>query len=477
MLDWKYHETHGKRFMRLRFAFFAALVAFSMAETLVAAPRPEGQLELEVVDAATGQPIPARLHLLNSRKRPVKLNLPDTAEFAGHFYVDGTLSLPLRRGQFTFEIDAGPEYRTQTGHFEIDRFADDSKKIEMTRFANLAREGWYAADLDFNRPARELPLIFRAEHLQNIELEKFATVLPTASPQSANRKPQAEIRIAAVPYAWDLPVWLASGDLTAILLIHRHALRDGVVDNEDDGRPRDGTLFPGDRGNGRWSEAVYHHVLNCGLRIPPAAGSGSGFNDNPVGTNRIYVHCGDSFSPEAWWEGLEQGRVFVTNGPLLRPVVEGQPPGHVFHIDGNETLSLEIGLNLATRVPVDYLEIVKDGEVYANVRLDEFKQKKGHLPPVEFDDSGWFLVRAVTNNSKNYQFASSGPYYVEKAGKPHIGRRSVQFFLDWIDAAEDRVRKLPKLSESQRNSLLAEQAKAREFFQKLLQAAGEHDLQ
>ena len=34
---------------------------------------------------------------------------------------------------------------------------------------------------------------------------------------------------------------------------------------------------------------MYYHVLNCGLRIPPVAGSGSGTNDNPVGTNRVYV--------------------------------------------------------------------------------------------------------------------------------------------------------------------------------------------
>jgi hypothetical protein len=45
--------------------------------------------------------------------------------------------LPLRRGQYTFELDAGPEYRTQHGHFEIERQAEDAKRIEMERFANL----------------------------------------------------------------------------------------------------------------------------------------------------------------------------------------------------------------------------------------------------------------------------------------------------------------------------------------------------
>jgi hypothetical protein len=474
--------------MRPKFPRLAALfltLDSITALSLHAAPRADGQLEIEVVDTATGQPIPVRVHLQNARKRPVKLNVPHTAEFGGHFYIDGRLTLPLRRGQYTFEIDAGPEYRMQTGHFEIERNADDSKRIEMTRFANLAKEGWYAADLDFDRAPRDLPLILGAEHLHDVRMSEFATMLglgagnwglgkkstPNAlspAPSLQTPAPRDKVALASAPYAWNLPVWLANDNLDAIQLIHRHSLRDGVVDSEGDGRARDLEPFSGRTGNGRWSEAIYYHVLNCGLRIPPAAGSGSGDNHNPVGTNRVYVHCGHPFTPQIWWEGLEAGRVFVTNGPLLRPLVEGQPPGFVFHLDGDETLSLEIGLNLATRVPVEYLEIIKNGEVYADVRLDEWTKKKGRLPPVEFDDSGWFLVRAVTTNPKTYQFASSGPYYVEKAGRPRVSRRSVQFFLDWIDAAEAHIRQLPQLDHEQRESLLAEHASARGFFEQLM---------
>lgn len=36
---------------------------------------------------------------------------------------------------------------------------------------------------------------------------------------------------------------------------------------------------------------------------------------------------------DAWWEGLREGKVVVTNGPL-RPKVNGQPPGHVFQAKG-----------------------------------------------------------------------------------------------------------------------------------------------
>jgi hypothetical protein len=143
----------------------------------------------------------------------------------------------------------------------------------------------------------------------------------------------------------------------------------------------------------------------------------------------------------------------------------------VFHSDTGQPLSLEIGLNLATRVPVEYLQIIKNGAVDAEVRLAEWKDKKGKLPPVMFDSSGWFLVRAVTSNPKTYQFASTGPYYVEQGDRPRICKKSVQFFLDWIAAAEERIRKLPDLSEGERSAQLAEQEKARQFFSDLLAKA------
>ena len=114
------------------------------------------------------------------------------------------------------------------------------------------------------------------------------------------------------------------------------------------------------------------------------------------------------------------------------------------------------------------MQIIKNGAVDAEVRLDEFKDRKGRLPPIHFDDSGWFLVRAVTSNPKVYQLASSGPYYVEKSEKPRVSRRSAKFFLDWIDAAEARLRERPEKDAAKRQTLLAEQQTARKFFENLL---------
>jgi hypothetical protein len=123
-------------------AFLIVFVATIWNSTF-AAPRADGQLELSIVDAETKEPVAARVHLKSTRGRPVMLRLPGSAEYGDHFYVPGRLSLPLRIGQYTMEIEATPEYRSVASQpFEIERHADDSKEVEIPRFANLADEGW-----------------------------------------------------------------------------------------------------------------------------------------------------------------------------------------------------------------------------------------------------------------------------------------------------------------------------------------------
>src|SRR4051794_37339219 len=109
----------------LLLSIFSALAPIHGDVALAATAHPDGELTIEVVDSVTGKPIAARMHLYMGRnagpgagaKRPVKLNIPGSAEFGGHFYIDGKATLPLRTGGYTFELEAGPEYITQSGHF------------------------------------------------------------------------------------------------------------------------------------------------------------------------------------------------------------------------------------------------------------------------------------------------------------------------------------------------------------------------
>src|SRR5260370_32860197 len=68
--------------------------------------------------------------------------------------------------------------------------------------------------------------------------------------------------------------------------------------------------------------AVWYRLLNCGFRLPTAAGTDAMANfaslRGPVGLNRVYVKVPNGpLDVEPWLANLKQGRTFATNGPLL----------------------------------------------------------------------------------------------------------------------------------------------------------------
>ena len=491
----------------------------------------QGRLEIRTVDQATGQPVAARMHLRNSRGQPVRP--AGTVYWKDHFVFDGSVVLNLPLGTYHFELERGPEYKLQTGYFTLEKGANDTKTINMVRYVDLASEGWWSGDLHIHRPLEEIELHLKAEDLhcapvltwwnnrnlwQNRPLPTDALFtcdgnryyhvlagedereggallyfqLPRPLPiAGASREYPSPIEFlvqarqhpgvhvdAEKPFWWDLPVWVAVGRIDSLGLANNHQQRDGMLDNEAWGKPRDRALFPPPHGNGRWSQHIYYQLLNCGFRIPPSAGSASGVLPNPVGYNRVYVYCGQEFTWDTWWENLRRGQVFVTNGPLLRPRVHGpgaEPngalPGHVFTADAGQSVELQIELKLSTRDPIEYLEIVQDGQTVHEVRLDQWAAAGGQLPVVRFERSGWMLIRAVTSHPKTYRFASTGPYYVEIGYQPKISRKAAQFFLDWV---EERIGRIKLSDAQQRAAVLAWHEQARAFWrQKVAQANAE----
>jgi hypothetical protein len=203
------------------------------------------------------------------------------------------------------------------------------------------------------------------------------------------------------------------------------------------------------------------------LRIPPGAGSASGESPNPVGYNRVYVHVDGDFTYKKWWEGFRAGRVTITNGPLLKPLANGELPGHVFQAEKGAKLDVEISLTLWTREPVSYLEIIKNGKVEHSVPFAQYL-KDSKLPMLHFDRSGWFLVRVVTDLPKTYRFAMTGPYYVEIGPQRRISKSAAQFFVDWV---YERAKQIKLDAPAERKEVLQWHRKARDYWQDLLSKA------
>ena len=467
-----------------RFTLMALFIGVGL--TSPAHARRGGELTVKVVDNDSGEPIACRMHLKNAAGKSQKIGrLP---YWKDHFVFHSEVTLELKRGNYTFEIERGPEYLPVTGYFTINDNSDDEKTVELRRVVDMKAEGWWSGDLHIHRAVKDVPLLIEAEDLHvapvitwwndrnlwenrrpeqsliALEGQRYYELLggedergggavlffgldePLKIQGSAREHPPSMRFVAEArqhpgawidiekPFWWDVPIWLASGMVDSIGLANNHMCRSTMLDNEAWGKPRPQSSYPSPNGNGLWSQDIYYHILNAGLRIPPTAGSASGVLPNPVGYNRVYAHVGDEFSYERWWEAVRAGRVVVTNGPLIRPNVEGHYPGHTFYGDPDEGLELEIGLTLTTQDDIRYVEIVKNGVVAISERLDDWVKRGGQLPPLAFDESGWFLIRVIANNEETFRFASTGPYYVEIGDQTErISRSSVQFFLDWID--------------------------------------------
>ena len=261
------------------------------------------------------------------------------------------------------------------------------------------------------------------------------------------------------PFWWDVALWLATGKMNSIGLANNHMCRDRMSESEAWGKPRFVERLPSPLGNGYWSQEIYYHVLNAGLRLPPSAGSASGVLPNPVGYNRVYVHLGKNMDHASWWKGLREGRSFVTNGPLLRVTADGKLPGTVF--TGAKEIKLELKAELATQDPIRFVEIIKNGQVERRVPFKEVMKTRS-LGAVEFKESGWLLVRAIADNNKTFRFASTAPFYVEIGPvKERISKASAQFFLEWT---RERMGRIMLDDPDQRKEVLVHHARAEKFW-------------
>lgn len=500
-------------------ASLVAAIAGGIPRQLAAA---DGELELAVRDAQTKEPTAVRIELRDARGRRVPI--PGLTRSGTQFVFDGRAVLKLKPGSYAFRLEKGPEYRLREGNFVIERGAADHHEVDMRRYVDMPAEGWWSGDLQVQLPPGQLPLVMLAEDLHMAPLVTRSNVgRPAAStaadaltgaPQAVGHTrwwvpggirvlgpgsdllllgmtelpelPDADseypsplsllkaieatedvhVHLATVVDR-DLPAWVATGQVDSVGVLHSGLHANGSVDPPQT-KPRDKTLFPDPLGVGRWADQVYFRLLESGHRIPPGAGSGAGQVDNPAGYNRVYVHCGAEFSVPAWWAGLKAGRVVITNGPLLRPRVNGQLPGHVFTGVAGDELALQVELELGTQEKIGYLELIQNGRSAWQVRLADWAAQGGQLPAVRFRESGWLLVRVVTENSQTYRAASSGPFYVEFADRPRVSRAAAQFFLDWVF---QRARQLEIADPVQRSAVLTYHRAARDYWQQRVAAA------
>ena len=241
----------------------------------------------------------------------------------------------------------------------------------------------------------------------------------------------------------------------------------GLVDSVD-------LLGPNDA---EGTATLYHHLLNCGLRLAATAGTDVWLSysrgpliSNPPGWSRVYADLrGAPLSVATFQDAIRAGRTLATNGPWLDLTVDGRRPGDVIHAEPGRTVSASIRV---AGLGVESLELVGPDGVVAR------SESAGTSSPeieatVRADDSLWLCAVARGPGHPSILgpvvFAHTSPVYVEVEGRPVRRAASARWLLDWLDRLDELIRQHGQFADAaQRDEVIAILDRARPYYRAIV---------
>ncbi len=187
---------------------------------------------------------------------------------------------------------------------------------------------------------------------------------------------------------------------------------------------------------------MWYRLLNCGFRISPGAGTDvftnwRGINRIP-GLSRQYVETGAPFTWRRWVDRFREGRVFVTNGPLLTFTANGQGPGSVIPAPASGPYRVKLTAEVQSQMPVETVEFVQNGRVVGTHRLERGAAVQRVETEVTIDASAWFAARVTGPPARGIPNeparAHSAAVYAHLGGKPVLVREYAELMVRWLNA-------------------------------------------
>jgi len=225
---------------------------------------------------------------------------------------------------------------------------------------------------------------------------------------------------------------------------------------------------------------VWYRLLNLGFHLPAAAGTDAMANfaslRGPVGLNRVYVkvaegplHIGDE-----WLRSLKQGHTFATNGPLLGFALGGKEIGGEIKLPAGEN-TVKFTAWLRSIVPLDHLQIICNGHVVRELKLDGERETANVSDTIPISRSGWCLLRAISDKPEypildSYPYATTSPIYVEVEGSRPKSLEDAEYFIRWIDRLTDSAKTNTDWNtEAEKQSVLELLVRARAVYERMAQ--------
>ncbi len=210
----------------------------------------------------------------------------------------------------------------------------------------------------------------------------------------------------------------------------------------------------------------YYAMLNCGLRMRPTAGTANGVHPVPAGFSRVYVDLGEEkFTPVLWQKRLNEGRSFVTTGPMVTASVTKS---------GDDKVQYIKIVGAAECVSSDQrVEVVKNGEIVGTIAGSAFQMgrdsfvTKFEFAPDQIAGTSWYALRCIEKlPNGRIRFAHTAPVFFDVPAKPlHPNRDQVRYLIQRCE--EEIARNKDVLSKAE----LDEYRDALEFYRGKLETA------
>ncbi len=235
--------------------------------------------------------------------------------------------------------------------------------------------------------------------------------------------------------------------------------------------------------SGRAAFHPWYAALNNGLRVT-ATGGDDAMSDLHVskmaGSARTYVHTKDAgLDSAAWKRGLEEGRAFVSTGPLVEMTVNDKMPGEDVELaaGGGE---VEIEIRVRSITPISRLMLIANGELVEDIPLPEDRRQIDYSTRVEVTESGWFHVRAEGIREESFPLdtgfaqAFTNPTWVIVGGRAVRNLEAAKYSIEWIDKLTEMARQEPGWrSQAEKDHVFGQFQEARAIYEQFgKEAAG-----
>ncbi len=175
-------------------------------------------------------------------------------------------------------------------------------------------------------------------------------------------------------------------------------------------------------------EDTFYRFMDIGLRVPFSTGTDWFIYD----FSRVYVKVEEPLTVERWLNCLENGRTFITNGPLLQFSIGKYGPGDVIRLARSR--EFKISSRVVGRCDFQKIEVIYNGRV---VQTATSLPVGGHFEvgitkSLRLDKSGWIALRINSQNINEMGaqlFGHTSALYIEIAGKaifkPEVAKKLI----------------------------------------------------